>query len=347
MMAKVMIILGSGSDIKIAEKTTSMLEKLQVPYTINVASAHRTHEKVKNLVEKGTNKGIEVFIAIAGLTAHLGGIIASYTHKPVIGVPVKAKLGGIDAIFANAQMPYPAPVATVGIDRGDNGAILAAQIIAVNDYNIKKNISKLREEYKIKVDKDDDEIQNKIKGSFLVENFMDKEDNDESETSLSNNYKNDITTTNKEYGDALVSVVPGSYSDMKIAKKVTNVLDRLKIPYDLNIISPIRNPDKFEEYINSQENVKVFIAVSGLSAHVAGAIVALSEKPVIGVPCSIELNGLDSLISMTSMPPGVPVATVGISNGKNGGILAGEILAILDKNIESNLKLLKYESNDI
>ncbi len=77
-------------------------------------------------------------MGIAGLAAHLPGSIAAYTHKPVIGVPVDVKLGGLDALFASSQMPFPAPVATVGIDRGDNGAILAGQIIGVNDPEVKK-----------------------------------------------------------------------------------------------------------------------------------------------------------------------------------------------------------------
>ncbi|MDR3062739.1 MAG: 5-(carboxyamino)imidazole ribonucleotide mutase [Methanobrevibacter sp.] len=355
MNPKIMIILGSSSDIKIAEKAIDVLEKIQVPYSLHIASAHRTHEKVKNLVIQGTNEGIEVFIAIAGLTAHLGGVIASYTHRPVVGVPVKAKLGGIDASFATAQMPYPAPVATVGIDRGDNGAILAGQIIGINDYNVRKNISNLRNSYVEKVDIDDKKIHSQLNGNYFNNTFLNDIVNEKLEDTdnLTDKYKingdNDpnFNEGKKDKDSPVVCVIPGSYSDMKVAKKVTNTLDRLRINYDVNIISPVRNPVKFQKYIESQENVKVFIAVTGLSAHVSGSLVALSEKPVIGVPCAIELDGLDSLISMISMPPGVPVGTVGISNGKNGAILAAEILAIEDKDIEANLILLKYESNSI
>ncbi len=150
-----------------------------------------------------------------------------------------------------------------------------------------------------------------------------------------------------EKNTPLVSVVPGSYSDIEEAKNVALTLDRLGISYDISVISPIRYPDKFNKYMENMKDVKLFIAVTGLSAHVTGSIVALSEKPVIGVPRSVEINGLDSLLSMVNMPPGVPVGTVGIENGRNAGVLAGEILGISDKNIEEKLKLMKYKTADI
>ena len=96
------------------------MEKLQIPYSLKVASAHRTHDKVKGLVIDGTKDGVEVFIAIAGLAAHLPGAIAAYTHRPVIGVPVDGAIEGLDALYACVQMPYPIAVPTVGINRGDN-----------------------------------------------------------------------------------------------------------------------------------------------------------------------------------------------------------------------------------
>lgn len=141
MTPKVMIILGSGSDIAIAEKSMKILEKLEIPYSLKIASAHRTPDLVRELVVQGTNAGIKVFIGIAGLAAHLPGAIAAYTHKPVIGVPVNVNVDGLDALYSSVQMPYPSPVATVGIDRGDNGAILAAQILGLYDEEIQqKNI---------------------------------------------------------------------------------------------------------------------------------------------------------------------------------------------------------------
>ncbi len=349
---KVMIILGSASDLKIAQKSIDILETLQIPYSLKVASAHRTHEKVKKLVIEATTKGIEVFIGIAGLAAHLPGSIAAYTHRPVIGVPVDVKVGGLDALFASSQMPFPAPVATVGIDRGDNGAILAGQIIGINNPQVKKRVSQLRKSYQEKVKSDEEKLISQLNGNLLQKNFLSNYD-EISEEKL----KKEEPHTDKVFKESeaiglnednpLVSVVPGSYSDIEEAKNVALTLDRLGISYDISVISPIRYPDKFKKYMESIKNVKLFIAVTGLSAHVTGSIVALSEKPVVGVPCSVELNGLDSLLSMVNMPPGVPVGTVGIENGRNAGVLAGEILGISDKNIEKKLKLMKYKTADI
>jgi len=336
---KVMIILGSASDKKIAEKAIDVLETLKIPYSLKVASAHRTHEKVKKLVIDGTNKGIEVFIGIAGLSAHLQGVIASYTYRPIIGVPVDVKVGGLDALYASAQMPFPAPVASVGIDRGDNAGILAGQIIGTHDEKVKNRVSNLRKSYKKRVKEDDEKLVNSLKGKYLEKSFM---------TNLS--FEDEIPEDNSEkisntdfYEEPLVSIIAGSYSDMEIAKKTLEVLDELNITYDLNVISPVRYPDKFQEYIESMKDVKLFLAVSGLSAHVTGAIVALSEKPVIGVPCSNQPIGINSLLPMVNMPPGVPVGTVGVDNGGNAGILAGEILGISNSEIESNLKRLKQK----
>ncbi|WP_042702733.1 5-(carboxyamino)imidazole ribonucleotide mutase [Methanobrevibacter arboriphilus] len=352
MNPKVMIILGSASDIKIAQKSIDIFETLQIPYSLKVASAHRTHEKVKKLVVEATTNGIEVFMGIAGLAAHLPGSIAAYTHKPVIGVPVDVKLGGLDALFASSQMPFPAPVATVGIDRGDNGAILAGQIIGVNDPEVKKRVSKLRKSYQEKVKSDEEKLISQLDGKLLQKNFLDNYD-EISEEKLNKEEPHtdkifkESESIESEENTPLVSVVPGSYSDIEEAKNVALTLDRLGISYDISVISPIRYPDKFNKYMENMKDVKLFIAVTGLSAHVTGSIVALSEKPVIGVPRSVEINGLDSLLSMANMPPGVPVGTVGIENGRNGGVLAGEILGISDNNIEEKLKLMKYKTADI
>ncbi|WP_067260283.1 5-(carboxyamino)imidazole ribonucleotide mutase [Methanobrevibacter cuticularis] len=344
MNPKVMIILGSLSDLNIAQKSIDILETLSIPYSLKVASAHRTHEKVKKLVIEASNNGVEVFIGIAGLAAHLPGSIAAYTHKPVIGVPVDVKLGGLDALYSSAQMPFPAPVATVGIDRGDNGAILAGQIIGITDEKVRKRVSELRKSYQDKVEKDEKKLISKISGEYFQKDFIpDYNEITEVEPVTDKVFKESVETKDSP----LVSVVPGSYSDIEEAKKIAIVLDRLNISYDINVISPIRYPDKFHKYIEDMENVKLFIAVSGLSAHVAGSVVALSEKPVIGVPCAVELNGMDSLLSMSNMPPGVPVATVGIGNGRNAGVLAGEILGISDPEIEINLKRLKYKTADL
>lgn len=352
MPPKVMIILGSASDLDIAQKSIDILETLEISYSLKVASAHRTHEKVKKLVVGATLKGVEIFIGIAGLAAHLPGAIAAYTHKPVIGVPVDVKLGGLDALFASVQMPFPDPVATVGIDRGDNGAILAGQIIGVNDPKIKNKVSELRKSYQEKVKSDEKRLNLELNGKFFKKDFLNEYDKISEEKLDKERSQRDKIFKKHENIESvenvpLVSVVPGSYSDIEEAKKVALTLDILGISYDISVISPVRHPYKFKKYMDGVEDVKLFIAVTGLSSHVAGSIVALSEKPVIGVPCCVKLNGLDSLLSMANMPPGVPVGTVGIENGRNAGVLAGEILGIFDKKIEKELKQMKYKTADL
>ena len=122
---KVAVVMGSESDRKIAEKAEKVLKENKIPFESFVASAHRNPEKVKEIAKKD----FDVFIAIAGLSAALPGAIAAHTQKPVIGVPVSAKLGGLDALLAIAQMPKGVPVACVGIDNAENAAYLAIRIL--------------------------------------------------------------------------------------------------------------------------------------------------------------------------------------------------------------------------
>jgi len=123
---KVHIFCGSKSDLPIVEKIKKVLDDQHINYSVTVASAHREPEKVKKAV---IESDASVFIAVAGLSAALPGFIASYTDKPVIGVPVSAKLGGLDALLSIAQMPRGVPVACVGIDNGENAAYLAIRIL--------------------------------------------------------------------------------------------------------------------------------------------------------------------------------------------------------------------------
>lgn len=126
------VILGSASDLKIAEKATALLDRFDVSYELIVSSAHRTPERTRNFIRRAEREGVGVFIAIAGMSAHLPGVVASETHRPVIGVPVNASpYGGHDAILSIVQMPPGIPVATVGVDRGDNAALLAVQILSL------------------------------------------------------------------------------------------------------------------------------------------------------------------------------------------------------------------------
>mgnify|MGYP000083981462 CR=1 FL=1 len=127
---KVLIVCGSNSDLKIAEEAEKILRDSNVECKIEVASAHREPEKVRALA---LNSDADVFIAIAGLSAALPGFISSYTNKPVIGVPVSAKLGGLDALLSMVQMPSGVPVATVGIDNAKNAAFLALRILKLKE----------------------------------------------------------------------------------------------------------------------------------------------------------------------------------------------------------------------
>ncbi|MBQ7220899.1 MAG: 5-(carboxyamino)imidazole ribonucleotide mutase [Synergistaceae bacterium] len=133
-MKKTAIILGSDSDLPIAEKCIDVLRKLALPFTVHVISAHRTPEQARDFASSARTNGYGVIIAIAGKAAHLAGVLASHTRLPVIGVPVKsADLGGMDALLSTVQMPSGVPVACVAIDGGANAAWLAARILALND----------------------------------------------------------------------------------------------------------------------------------------------------------------------------------------------------------------------
>lgn len=152
---QVTVILGSSSDMPVANKCKAVLDKFGVDYEVRVASAHRTPELAKEIATKSDSG---VFIAIAGLAAALPGVIASHTTKPVIGVPVNVKLGGLDAMVSMVQMPPGMPVATVGIDRGDNAALLAIEILANSDSGLADKLAAYRREMGEKVRRQDREM---------------------------------------------------------------------------------------------------------------------------------------------------------------------------------------------
>lgn len=154
-MADVLILLGSKNDIDVAKRATGILDRLQVPWKLAVASAHRTPDRVRTLVEGSEAK---VMIAIAGLSAALPGVVAAHTVRPVIGVPVSGPLN-MDAILSMVQMPPGIPVAAVGLDRGENAALLAAQILALSDVELLKRLHEHRAEMAAKVEKDSLEVQ--------------------------------------------------------------------------------------------------------------------------------------------------------------------------------------------
>ncbi|ABU81517.1 Phosphoribosylaminoimidazole carboxylase [Ignicoccus hospitalis KIN4/I] len=127
----------------------------------------------------------------------------------------------------------------------------------------------------------------------------------------------------------LVSIIMGSKSDEHVAKKVIEVLEEHCVPYELKVISAHRQPEELDKYLKeSKEYVKVYITIAGLSAALPGVVASKVEQPVIGVPVEVKLMGLDALFSIVQMPPGVPVAAVGIDNGKNAAYLAIRILKL-------------------
>jgi 5-(carboxyamino)imidazole ribonucleotide mutase len=127
-----------------------------------------------------------------------------------------------------------------------------------------------------------------------------------------------------------ISIIAGSKSDEKIVEKVIEPLKEFKANYEVNYISAHRNPEQLRKYIlENDESISVYICIAGLSAALPGVVASLTKKPVIGVPVSSKLNGFDALLSIAQMPPGVPVATVGIDNGQNAALLAIRIISLI------------------
>lgn len=144
MPVDVLIVLGSKTDAEVGKQASSFLDQFGVGYEMVVASAHRTPDLLRDLIRNTTAK---VFIAIAGLSAALPGTIAAHTTKPVIGVPVSGKLN-LDAVLSVSQMPPGVPVAAVGLDRGENAAILAVEILALRDERLVEKLKEHREALK-------------------------------------------------------------------------------------------------------------------------------------------------------------------------------------------------------
>lgn len=154
----VSIIMGSTSDLPIMEKAAARLDSLEIPFEILALSAHRTPAEVEQFAKGAKERGIKVIIAAAGMAAHLCGVIASMTSIPVIGVPVKSTLEGIDALLAIVQMPPGIPVATVGINGAENAAILAVQMIATDNPDLYQRLENFKESLKNKVIKANEEL---------------------------------------------------------------------------------------------------------------------------------------------------------------------------------------------
>jgi 5-(carboxyamino)imidazole ribonucleotide mutase len=154
----VSIIMGSTSDLPVMEKAAQILNDFRIPFEINALSAHRTPEEVEKFAKDAEARGIKVIIAAAGMAAHLPGVIAAMTPLPVIGVPIKASLEGLDSVLSILQMPPGTPVATVGINASQNAGILAAQILATGDKKILKEVKKHKESLKKKIVQANEEL---------------------------------------------------------------------------------------------------------------------------------------------------------------------------------------------
>jgi 5-(carboxyamino)imidazole ribonucleotide mutase len=154
----VSIIMGSTSDLPVMEAAAKVMDEMGIPFEINALSAHRTPGEVEKFARSAQARGIKVIIAAAGMAAHLPGVIASMTPLPVIGVPIKSSLEGMDALLAIVQMPPGIPVATVGINASQNAGILAAQMIALSDKRIAEAVKKSKEGLKEKIVKANKEL---------------------------------------------------------------------------------------------------------------------------------------------------------------------------------------------
>ena len=161
---KVGIIMGSKSDLPVMQDAADVLKELGVDYEITVVSAHRTPDRMYTYAKSASDRGLKVIIAGAGGAAHLPGMVASLTHLPVIGVPVKSSnsIDGWDSILSILQMPNGIPVATVALNAAKNAGILAAQIISTADENIVQNLIKFKETLKKKVEESAEELKSEM-----------------------------------------------------------------------------------------------------------------------------------------------------------------------------------------
>lgn len=144
---------------------------------------------------------------------------------------------------------------------------------------------------------------------------------------------------------ALVSIIMGSTSDLPVMEKAAKILDEMQIPFEMNALSAHRTPEEVEKFSKnaSERGVKIIIAGAGMAAHLPGVIAASTAVPVIGVPISASLAGIDALLAIVQMPPGIPVATVGVNAAQNAGILAAQMLGINNSDVFKTT--LKYKES--
>jgi 5-(carboxyamino)imidazole ribonucleotide mutase len=159
--------MGSTSDLPVMEEAAKVLNELHIPFEMNALSAHRTPDKVEEFAKSAAYRGVKVIIAGAGMAAHLPGVIAAMTPLPVIGVPIKSSLDGLDSLLAIVQMPPGIPVATVAINGARNAGILAAQIIATGNTDLMQKLIRFKDELKDKIIKANEELAN-VKFEYKV-----------------------------------------------------------------------------------------------------------------------------------------------------------------------------------
>lgn len=145
------IIMGSTSDLPVMEKAAKFLDEMEIPFEMNALSAHRTPNEVEQFAREAEGRGVQVIIAGAGMAAALPGVIAAGTTIPVIGVPIKGMLDGLDAMLSIIQMPPGIPVATVGVNGAQNAAILAVEILALSDEDLAQRLADYKEGLKQKI----------------------------------------------------------------------------------------------------------------------------------------------------------------------------------------------------
>lgn len=147
---------------------------------------------------------------------------------------------------------------------------------------------------------------------------------------------------------ARVSIIMGSTSDLPVMEKAAKVLDEFQIPFEINALSAHRTPGEVEAFASQarKKGIEVIIAAAGMAAHLPGVIASMTTLPVIGVPISASLEGIDALLAIVQMPPGIPVATVGINAAQNAALLAVQILATTDPNLQAKLAVYKEDLKD-
>lgn len=162
---KVAVLIGSDSDLEIAQESLRILKAFDLPFFLEVTSAHRTPHRTLKLIKNFEEKGVEIFIAMAGKAAHLAGFIAAHTLKPVIGVPIEGRaLGGLDSLLSTVQMPKGVPVATVGLGKSGaaNAALLAVQILALKNESLAERLQEYRQKMALEVERKSKNIMDKL-----------------------------------------------------------------------------------------------------------------------------------------------------------------------------------------